>query len=26
MSAAFIQGIVVFVLASFVGFEVIRRV
>ncbi len=26
MSAEFIQGIVVFVLASFVGFEVIRRV
>jgi NAD(P) transhydrogenase subunit alpha len=26
MSEAFIQGIVVFVLASFVGFEVIRRV
>lgn len=26
MSDAFIQGIVVFVLASFVGFEVIRRV
>ena len=26
MSAAFIQGIVVFVLASFVGFEIIRRV
>ena len=26
MSGAFIQGIVVFVLASFVGFEVIRRV
>ncbi len=26
MSEAFIQGIIVFVLASFVGFEVIRRV
>ena len=26
MSEAFIQGIVVFVLASFVGFEIIRRV